>query len=252
MDMSQRLVIVGNYISPYVRKVLACLELKGQAYDIDPITPFVGDERFSALSPLRRVPVLIDGELVLNDSSVICQYLEDRFPAPSLYPADIVQRARARWLEEYCDTHLASVLVWKLFYQKAVRRHVFHEDTDESIVQHARAVEIPAALDYLESQLPEEGFAFGQVSIADVSIAAYFRTAAFVRYVIDAARWPRTAALVARTQALPAFQRLAHWEDIMLRLPITEQRAALQAAGAPLTAGTMATATPRKGVARME
>lgn len=250
--MSSHFTIIGNYISPYVRKVLVCMELKGLAYEIDPITPFVGDERFSALSPLRRIPVLIDGELVLNDSSVICQYLEDRFPAPSLYPADIAQRAKARWLEEYCDTHLANVLVWKLFYQKAVLRHIFHEDGDEAMVEHARSVEIPAALDYLESQLPEEGFVFGDLSIADISIASYFRTASFVRYVIDAARWPRMAALVARTQALPVFQRLAHWEDTMLRLPVGEQRAALQAAGAPLTSWTMGTHTPRKGLARME
>ncbi|AIF45927.1 glutathione S-transferase family protein [Dyella japonica] len=250
--MSPRLTVVGNYISPYVRKVLACMELKGLAYDIDPITPFVGDDRFSDLSPLRRIPVLIDGELVLNDSSVICQYLEDRFPTPSLYPADIAQRAKARWLEEYCDTHLANVLVWKLFYQKAILRRVFHEETDEAVVERALSVEIPAALDYLENQLPAEGFAFGGLSIADISIASYFRTASFVRYAIDATRWPRTAQLVERTQALPAFQRLAHWEETALRLPVTEQRAALQAAGAPLTSWTMGTPTPRKGFARME
>src|ERR1700744_4095872 len=131
------LTVIGNYISPYVRKVLVCMELKGLAYEIDPITPFVGDDRFTALNPLRRVPVLLDGDLVLNDSSVICQYLEDKYPAPSLYPADIVQRAKARWLEEYADTRLADVLVWRLFYQLAVLRHVFHEPTDESVVQKA-------------------------------------------------------------------------------------------------------------------
>lgn len=250
--MSQRFTIVGNYISPYVRKVLVCMELKGLAYDIDPITPFIGDDRFTELSPLRRVPVLIDGDLVLNDSSVICQFLEDRFPSTPLYPADIAQRAKARWIEEYCDTHLAGVLVWKLFYQKAIRRHVFREETDDAVVQRAREVEIPAALDYLESQLPLEGFAFGELSIADISLASYFRTASFVRYTTDATRWPRLAALIERTQSLPAFQRLAHWEELVLRLPITEQRAALEAAGAPLTSWTIGTATPRKGVARYD
>jgi glutathione S-transferase len=47
--------VIGSYLSPYVRKVLACLELKGLAYEIDPITPFMGDDSFTALSPLRRV-----------------------------------------------------------------------------------------------------------------------------------------------------------------------------------------------------
>ena len=61
--MSTRFTIVGNYISPYVRKVLVCLEAKGIGYDIDPITPFIGDDRFSALNPLRRIPVLIEGDI---------------------------------------------------------------------------------------------------------------------------------------------------------------------------------------------
>ena len=41
---SDALKIIGSYVSPYVRKVLACLNLKGLAYEIDPITPFFGDE----------------------------------------------------------------------------------------------------------------------------------------------------------------------------------------------------------------
>src|SRR5215470_1602967 len=103
--------IVGSYISPYVRKVLVCLDLKGLAYEIDPIIPFMGDDRFSKLSPLRRIPVLIDDRITLSDSSVICQYLEDRYPEPALFPQDITARARARWLEEFADTRMAEVFI---------------------------------------------------------------------------------------------------------------------------------------------
>lgn len=248
--MAQHLRVIGNYISPYVRKVLACLELKGLEYEIDPIAPFVGNEEFSRLSPLRRVPVLIDGELVLTDSSVICQYLEDRHPTPSVYPRDIGDRARARWLEEYADTRLADALVWRLFHQLAIKRHIFGEAPNEAVVQHARDVEIPAALDYLERQLPDDGFVFGALSIADISIASFFRTASFVRYAIDAERWPLMAALVVQVQALPAFQKLARFEDCMLRLPLAEQRGALITAGAPLTSDTFGTSAPRPGPPR--
>lgn len=248
--MLARLKIIGNYISPYVRKVLVCLELKGLDYEIDPIAPFVGNDAFSRLSPLRRIPVLVDEGFVLNDSSVICQYLEDRYPTPALYPPDLVDRAQARWLEEYCDTRLADALVWRLFYQLGVKRHLFHEETDQVVVQQAREVEIPAALDYLETRLPEDGFVFGSVSIADISIASFFRTAAFVRYAIDAERWPRCAALVALVQTLPAFRKLAHFEEAVLRLPLAEQRAALNALGAPLCLDTYGTDTPRHGFRR--
>lgn len=248
--MSQRYTIIGNYISPYVRKVLVSLEWKGLDYEIDPITPFIGNDDFSRLSPLRRIPVLIDGELVLNDSSVICQYLEDKHPQPALYPADIAQRAKARWLEEYADTYLADMLIWRLFYQLAIRKHIFQEPIDEAVVQRAREVEIPAALDYLETQLPANGFIFGEPSIADISIACYFRTVSFVRYAVDAQRWPRTAAFVQRMLALPAFQKLARWEESILRLPLAQQRDALAEAGAPLTRETMGTQTPRHGLPR--
>lgn len=44
--------IVGSYLSPYVRKVLACLEAKGLGYEVDPIVPFFGDDRHHAdMSP---------------------------------------------------------------------------------------------------------------------------------------------------------------------------------------------------------
>ncbi|OZB61994.1 MAG: glutathione S-transferase [Lysobacterales bacterium 14-68-21] len=245
--MAEAVSVIGSYISPYVRKVLAFLELKGIDYRIDPIAPFVGNEAFTQLSPLRRIPVLIDGELVLNDSSVICQYLEDRHPTPSLYPADPGQRARARWLEEYADTHLGDVLVWKLFFQLGAKRFLFREDADEALVRRAREEEIPAALDYLEAQLPPTGFVFGELSIADLSLASFFRTAAFVKYAIDPSRWPRTAALVDAVMALPAMRKLAGIEDRIVRVPLEQQREVLSGLGVALTPDTVGGAPARRG-----
>jgi glutathione S-transferase len=249
--MAEPLTIIGNYISPYVRKVLVCLELKGIPYRIDPIAPFVGDEDFSKLSPLRRIPVLIDGDLVLNDSTVICEYLQDRFPSPALYPADPVERAKARWLEEYADSYLGDVVIWRMFFQKGVRRFLFNEGTDEEVFRKAREEELPVALDYLEARLPEAGWIFGDLSIADISIASFFRNAAFVKYQVDAQRWPRTAAFLDRALGLPAFARLAAFEDRTLRTPLPEQRAVLADMGAPLTETTCGNAAPRYGVMRL-
>lgn len=249
--MSEPMTIIGNYLSPYVRKVLVCLELKGIPYRIDPIAPFVGDEQFSRLSPLRRIPVLLDGDLVLNDSTVICEYLQDRFPQSPLYPTDPVQRAKARWLEEYADSQLGDVIVWRMFFQKGVRRFLFNEGTDEDVVRKAREEELPVALDYLEAQLPEQGWIFGELSIADIGIAAFFRNAVFVRYQVDAGRWPCMAAFLERAWALPAFRVLAAYEDGMLRTPLPEQRSVLAAMGAPLTETTCGNAPPRYGLRRL-
>ena len=246
------LLVIGSYLSPYVRKVLVCLEIKGIAYEVDHIVPFFGDDRFSRLSPLRRIPVLVDGDLVLSDSSVICQYIEDKQPAPALLPADIRDRARARWLEEFADTRMGDVFIWRLFNQIAIRPSVWGEKGDRELVDRTLKEDVPAVLDYLEAEAPaddsEGGFRFGALSLADIAIAAFFRNAGWVRFQIDPTRWPRAAAWMARTLAEPAFAKLARIEDAVLRTPIAEQRAALKALGAPVSAETYAGPAPRRGV----
>src|SRR5258705_8542991 len=176
--MTDRVRIVGNYLSPYVRKVLVCLALKGIRYEIDPIVPFMGDDRFSKVSPVRRVPVLVDDRVTLADSSVICEYLEDRHPAPALHPRDAVSRARARSLEEFADTRMGEVFIWRLFNQVAIKPFVWGEKTDEALVARTLAEDVPAILDYLEAESPAAGFFFGPLSIADVAVASFFRNAA--------------------------------------------------------------------------
>ena len=132
--MGDRVQVIGSYLSPYVRKVLVVLDLKGIPYDIDPIVPFLGDDRFSRLSPLRRIPVLVDDQVTLSDSSVICQYLEDRHPTPALWPRPVDDRARARWLEEYADTRMGEVFIWRLFNEVAINPFVWGKPTDEALV----------------------------------------------------------------------------------------------------------------------
>ncbi len=240
--------IIGSYLSPYVRKVLVALDVKGLAYEIDPIIPFMGDDRFGTLSPLRRIPVLIDDQVTLSDSSVICQYLEDRYPEPALYPRDVAARARARWLEEFADTRMGEVFIWRLFNQVAIRPFVWGEPTDKDVVAKTLAKDVPQVLDYLEATLPADGYACGAFSIADVAIACFFRNAAFARFSVDATRWPKTAAYVARVLGHAAFQRLKPFEDRMIRTPIPEQRAVLASMDAPLMAETYGTTTPRRGM----
>lgn len=246
--MTDRVRIIGSYISPYVRKALVVLDLKGVPYEIDPIVPFMGDDRFSSLSPLRRIPVLIDDRVTLADSSVICQYLEERHPEPALYPPNVADRARARWLEEFADTRMGDVFIWRLFNEVAINPFVWGKKTDEARLKQTLEVDVPHVLDYLESQVPADGFLFGSVSIADVAIACFFRNAAFARYRVDPARWQRTAGFVGRVLGLESFARLRPFEEASMRTPIAEQRAVLAGMGAPLTAETVGTTTPRRGI----
>jgi len=249
--MNDRVRIIGSYLSPYVRKVLVFLDLKGVRYEIDPIIPFMGDDRFSQLSPIRRIPVLLDDQVTLADSSVICQYLEDRYPQPALYPQPIVERARARWLEEFADSRMGEVFIWRLFNQVAINPFVWGEKTDTAILEKTLREDIPHVLDYLEPQVPGDGFLFGSISIADISIATFFRNAAFARFRVDATRWPKTAAFADRVLALDSFAKLKPYEERMMRTPIAQHRAVLTELGAPLTSETYGSATPRRGMMRI-
>jgi glutathione S-transferase len=241
--------IVGSYISPYVRKVLVCLDLKGIDYQIDPIVPFFGNDEFSRISPVRRIPVLIDGAAALCDSTVICEYIDERYPNPPLHPKGAETRARARWLEEFADTRMGEVFIWRFFNQIVIKRFVWGEKSEDAVVKETLEIEIPEVLDYLESELPPDGgFFFGEIGIADIAVATFFRNAAFAGFAIDAGRWPITAAFVGSTLDHPSFAKLRAFEGLSMRTPIAQHRAALAEAGAPLTPGSFATDSPRRGV----
>ncbi len=241
--------IVGSYISPYVRKVLVCLDLKRIDYQIDPIVPFFGNDEFSRISPVRRIPVLIDGPAALCDSTVICEYIDERYSNPPLHPRAPEARARARWLEEFADTRMGEVFIWRFFNQIVIKRFVWGEKTEDAVVKETLEEEIPEVLDYLESELPPNGgFFFGEIGIADIGVASFFRNAAFAGFAVDADRWPTTAAFVGHALGHPSFAKLRAFEDLSMRTPIEQHRDALAEAGAPLTPGTFATSSPRRGV----
>src|SRR5260221_3906216 len=67
------------------------------------------DPEFMALSPRLEVPALIDGDVHLFDSSVILEYIEDRWCDTPLLPAKPAERARVRIIEEMCDTAYDAV-----------------------------------------------------------------------------------------------------------------------------------------------
>jgi len=249
--MSRPLRIVGSFVSPYVRKVLACLNIKGLDYEVDPITPFFGNDEYERVSPLRRIPILIDGDFNLCDSSVICAYLDDAYPERPLLPAEPRERAKARWLEEYADTRLGDVFIWGLFYQKVVRPIVWGEPGDEERIARTLTEQVPHTLDYLERELPSDGYLFGDIGLADITLASFFRNAAYAGFEPDAARWPVTAGFVERALAHPCIASLLPFEDVQRSAEIRHRRQALLDAGAPLASETLGQREPRRGYMKL-
>ena len=193
--------------------------------------------------------MLVDGDLVLSDSTVICAWLDEAFPERPLLPAAPADRARARWLEEYADTRLGDVFIWGLFYQKVVhpdrlgRAGRCGADREDAGRGRAR----PRSTIW-KGSCPPTGFLFGEIGLADIAIASFFRNAAYAGFAPDAARWPRTAGFVARALAHPCFAATLPFEQAQISTNPAGRRQALLAAGAPLAAETLGTREPKKGV----
>jgi glutathione S-transferase len=119
------------------------------------------------LSPLRRIPVLIDDRDAhgfVGDPSVP----EDRWPEPALYPRDAADRARARWLEEFADTRMGDVFIWRSSTSSSSASS-WGEPTDDAVVQKTLP-RTPAVLDYLRRRRRRTASSSAR-SIADVAVA---------------------------------------------------------------------------------
>ena len=132
--------LMGSVLSPFVRKARIVLEEKGIDYNLEPVVPFMAPDSFTDLSPLRRVPVLKDGEIdpdwALPDSSAICSYIERKFPKPALYPTAAADYGRALWFEEYADTEFSNIIGQSIF-RPALVQVLFGEAPDLELAEKA-------------------------------------------------------------------------------------------------------------------
>lgn len=243
--------VIGGPASPYVRKVLAALRWKGIDFSIDPIVPFFGNDEFSRVSPLRRIPVYSDDRVTLCDSSVIIQYLEDRWPEKSLYPQDVAMRAHARWLEEYADTRVGDVFIWKLFYDAVIAPGIFGAQRDPEKRAAVLANELPEVMDYLESQMPEDGFLCGAFSVADLALAPHFFNLAWARVEPDWNRWPKTGAWLRRSNDGSMLGEVGDIGVQLLRFPPPQHREKLIELGLEVTPDSVGTDKPRRGIMQL-
>ena len=142
-----------TYASPFPTRVRLLLYAKGIAVEIIEPPGFHSSPEakgdYLKVNPVGRVPTLVlDDGRALPESEVICEYLEDAFPEPSLRPADPWGRAQVRLISRLCDFYLVMAMVPLFNASGTSRRH-----WDAGRVSAAlQAVE--TALGYLESDKP--------------------------------------------------------------------------------------------------
>ena len=222
-----------TYASPFPTRVRLLLYAKGIEVEIIEPPGFHASTEakgeYLKVNPIGRVPTLVlDDGRALPESEVICEYLEDAFPEPSLRPADAWGRARMRLLSRICDFYVVMAMVPLFNLSGRSRRHW------EPAVIEAAARKVAEALGYLEEYIGSEGYAVGRaLTQADGAITPQLVLASeWIPAVFETpdplTELPRLAAYWRAIQADPLAARLiAETRDA-----IAEQQAAAKALAA--------------------
>jgi maleylacetoacetate isomerase len=184
-------------------RVRLALALKGLDYQAVPVNLLAGEQRqpvYRALNAQGRLPSLrLDSGEVLIQSPAILEYLEERYPAVPLLPAEPLLRARHRGVAALiaCDVHpLHNVSVLN-----RLRGLGLEEPAILDWISHW----IGEGLAAVEAQIGSSGFCFGDVGLADVYLLPQLYAAR--RFQVDLSPYPRLLRVEALAAAHPAFQQ---------------------------------------------
>ena len=162
-------------LSLFSRKVEIALHEKGLSFERE-MVPFSQAKGYQpkhpaviAANPKQQVPVLVDGDLVLFDSTLIFEYLEDAYPEPPLFPVGAQERARCRLFDLTADEILLPLI--RPFMH---RSEPPNPDPERRQAQESAAAEAELALlshyDKLQAELGRRDFFCGRLSCADIAL----------------------------------------------------------------------------------
>ncbi len=90
------MVLYSGTTCPFSQRCRLVLFEKGMDFEVRDVDLFNKPEDISTMNPYGQVPILVERELILYESNIINEYIDERFPHPQLMPADPLMRSRAR------------------------------------------------------------------------------------------------------------------------------------------------------------
>jgi glutathione S-transferase len=201
------MILIGQFDSPFVRRVGIALRLYGLPFEHRPWSTFGDADKIAPYNPLRRVPTLVlDGGEVLIESTAILDHLDETVgPSRAMIAAS---GPRRRETLKVCAlaTGLGDKAV-SLVYER-----LLHREKSEVWMKRCET-QIAGVLDALDTDRAgrKSAFCFGDaIGHADIALACVIRfTQEAHPGVFDAKRWPALAAHAAQCEALPPFQEIA-------------------------------------------
>jgi glutathione S-transferase/RNA polymerase-associated protein len=170
-------IVYEHPLSPYAQKVKIALDEKGIAYEARmPAALGTGqvDKAFLDANPRGEVPALIDGAAALFDSTIILEYIEDKWPEPALLPPDPLGRARARTIEDVMDTAFEPIN-WGMGEIRWFRRA---EGAKAAEIERRAAAQARGLYEWLSRMLGDAAwFGGAQFGWADLSVVPYLNGA---------------------------------------------------------------------------
>lgn len=169
------MLLYSGPLSLFSRKVEIVLAEKGLAFErvLVPFSQTKGyDPKHSAVlaaNPKAQVPVLVDGDVTLYDSTVIAEYLEDKYPSPSLFPREPEARARCRLLELEADEILLVPVRALMFRSEPPGPDAAHREEQERAALKAEDV-ILKNYAGLAAKLGTREYFCDTFSVADIAI----------------------------------------------------------------------------------
>ena len=191
-------------LSPFSRKVKMVLSEKNIPFESVFVDLFKGEaktEAYLKLNPFGRVPVLVDGETVLFESTVINEYLEEKFSNPSMLPKDPVKRAKARMMDEAFDNYFMGPL-GTIFMEKFMKPA---GQANEAVIQD-NMMRLDAVLSVLERELEGKDYLAGEFSLGDIGFAVQLPRAESM-FGLKLNGYPRVQVWLKRVTARPAYQK---------------------------------------------
>jgi len=160
------IALVDHPLSPYAQKVRIALREKGLAFTSEVRVARKGGGSLSTINPRSEVPVLQHEGSRIFDSTIIMEYLEERFPSPALMPSTAAARARARMIEDICDS-LWEAINWGVM---EVRYFGRGGDALRAKLMASAQADVNAMYAWLDKQLGDAlwlgGEAFGMADAA--------------------------------------------------------------------------------------
>lgn len=168
MNDTLTLYVDSNFVSPYAMWAYVALKEKRLPFALKSVDLAARQHQgtgYEHLTLTGKVPALVHGDFALAESSAIIEYLEDVFPSPAVYPADLRERARARQLQAWLRSDLAALR------EERPTTVIFKAPTDKPLSEAGRAA--ADRLVRVAASLLEKGadHLFGAWCIADTELA---------------------------------------------------------------------------------